>query len=49
MNRQVGTRGELHRATDPDNRESEIVSDNPEQDAEKGPKTRAAIQKSRES
>ena len=49
VNRDVGKRGELHRATDPENREPEIGSDNPRQDAEKGPKTRAAIQESRES
>ena len=49
VNRQVGKRGELNRATDPANREPEVGSDNPEQDAKKGPKTRAAIQDSRDS
>ena len=39
VNRRVGKRGELNRATDPDNREPEIGSDNPQQDARKGPKT----------
>jgi hypothetical protein len=47
VNRDVGKRGELNRATDPDNREPEIGSDNPAQDAKKGPKTRAAIQEAR--
>lgn len=49
VNRDVGKRGELNRATDPDNREPEIGSDNPAQDAQKGPKTRAAIQDERNS
>ncbi len=44
VNRDVGKRGELNRATDPANREPELGSDNPAQDAEKGPKTRTAIQ-----
>ncbi|RPF70798.1 hypothetical protein [Aurantiacibacter spongiae] len=44
----VGTRGEANRATDPDNREPEVGSDNPAQDAKKGPKTREAIQNSRD-
>ena len=43
VNRRVGKRGELNRATDPDNREPEIGSDNPEQDAKKGPKTLAKL------
>lgn len=43
VNRRVGKRGEENAATDPDNREPEIGSDNPEQDAMKGPKTMAAI------
>ena len=47
VNRQVGTRGELNRATDPDNREPEVGSDNPSQDAMKGEKTLAAMQDSR--
>ena len=47
VNRQVGTRGELNRATDPDNREPETGSDNPSQDAMKGEKTLAAMQDSR--
>ena len=45
VNRQVGKRGELNRATDPDNREPEVGSDNPEQDARKGAKTMEAIKK----
>lgn len=49
VNRRVGKRGELNRATDPANREPEIGSDNPAQDAQKGPKTRAKIQQERES
>ena len=43
VNRRVGKRGELNRATDPDNREPVVGSDNPEQDARKGPKTMDAI------
>ena len=35
VNRQVGKRGELHRATDPENREPEVGSDNPSEDAQK--------------
>ena len=49
VNRSVGKRGEENSATDPDNREPEIGSDNPQQDAQKGPKTRAAIQEGRQS
>lgn len=45
VNRRVGTRGELNAVTDPDNREPEIGSDNPGQDAMKGPKTMRAIKK----
>jgi len=44
VNTRVGTRDELNRAIDPGNREPEVGSDNPSQDAKKGPKTRAAIQ-----
>lgn len=44
VNKQVGTRGEVKRATDPDNREPEVGSDNPEQDAMKGEKTLSALQ-----
>ncbi len=47
VNRRVGKRGEENRATDPANREPEIGSDNPSDDAQKGPKTRAAIQEER--
>ena len=43
VNRRVGSRDELNRATDPDNREPAIGSDNPEQDADKGPKTMQSI------
>ncbi|MBX7533381.1 hypothetical protein K3165_10640 [Qipengyuania sp. 1XM1-15A] len=49
VNRQVGSRGELNRAFDPDNREPEVGSDNPAQDAMKGPKTRQAMQDNRSS
>ena len=49
VNRRVGKRGELNRATDPANREPEIGSDNPAQDAQKGLKTLAKIQEDRES
>ncbi len=47
VNRRVGKRGEENRAKDPASREPEIGSDNPEQDAQKGPKTRQAIQEGR--
>lgn len=49
VNTRVGTRDEINRATDPDNREPAVVSDNPADDAKKGPKTRAAIQSERSS
>jgi hypothetical protein len=49
VNRRVGKRGEEHRAKDPANREPEVGSDNPEQDAQKGEKTLAAMQDSRSS
>ena len=49
VNRRVGKRGELNRATDPDSREPEVGSDNPQQDAKKGPKTLQAMQDSRKS
>ena len=49
VNKAVGTRGELNRAADPENREPVVGSDNPSEDAKKGPKTRAAIQSERES
>lgn len=48
VNVRVGKRGEEHGATDPDNREPVIGSDNPDQDAKKGPKARAAIQEGRQ-
>jgi hypothetical protein len=47
VNRDVGKRGELNRATDPASREPEVGSDNPADDAKKGPKTREAIQQAR--
>ncbi|KWV95283.1 hypothetical protein [Erythrobacter sp. AP23] len=47
VNRRVGKRGEENRATDPENREPEVGSDNPRQDAKKGDKTLAAMQDSR--
>ena len=40
----VGTRGEANRAADPENREPVVGSDNPAEDAKKGPKTQAHIQ-----
>ena len=43
VNRRVGKRAELNRATDPDNREPVVGSDNPVQDARKGDKTMEAI------
>lgn len=43
VNVRVGKRAELNRATDPDNREPVVGSDNPEEDARKGPKTMEAI------
>ncbi|MXO46951.1 hypothetical protein GRI69_01580 [Erythrobacter vulgaris] len=49
VNRNVGSRAELNRALDPDNREPEIGSDNPGQNAKKGEKTRQAIQENRSS
>lgn len=45
--RNVGTRSELNRLADPENREPVIGSDNPAYDARKGPKTIAKIQKDR--
>lgn len=45
VNVRVGKRGELNRATDPDNREPAVGSDNPEDDARKGPKTMEKIKK----
>ena len=43
VNVRVGKRAEANRATDPDNREPVIGSDNPVDDARKGPKTMQAI------
>ena len=43
VNVRVGKRAELNRATDPDNREPVVGSDNPEEDTRKGPKTMDAI------
>lgn len=48
VNTRVGTRDELRRATEPDNREPATGSDNPADDAKKGPKTRAEIQRERD-
>ncbi len=48
VSRKVGTRAELNRATDPDDHERALGSDNPAQDAQKGEKTRAAIQDERQ-
>ncbi len=47
VNKKVGTRDELNRATDPENTERAVGSDNPADDAKKGEKTRNAIQKDR--
>ncbi len=41
--RRVGKRGEENRATDPDNREPVVGSDNPAEDAVKGAKTMGRI------
>jgi hypothetical protein len=49
VNTRVGSRADLNRATDPDNREPVVGSDNPEEDAKKGDKTLAAMQDSRKS
>ena len=43
VNRRVGKRGEEARATDPEHQESVVGSDNPAEDAKKGPKTQAAM------
>ena len=43
VNTRVGSRADLNGATDPDNREPTVGSDNPEQDARKGEKTMRAI------
>lgn len=48
VNRKVGTRAELNRATDPDDSERATGGDNPAEDAKKGEKTRAAIQRQRD-
>lgn len=45
VNTRVGARADLNRATDPDNREPAVGSDNPEQNARKGDKTMEAIKK----
>lgn len=45
VNRRVGQRAEARSISDPDNREPAIGSDNPAQDAMKGPKTMRAIKK----
>jgi len=45
VNVRVGKRAELNRATDPDNSEPVVGSDNPEEDARKGPKTFEKIKK----
>ncbi len=48
VNRRVGKRAELNRATDPEDRERATGSDNPAQDAAKGRKTTDAIKKGRQ-
>ena len=48
VNRRVGKRAELNRATDPEDREPVVGSDNPEQDATKGRKTMNEIKKGRQ-
>lgn len=47
VNRNVGKRAELNRATDPENREPVVGSDNPAQDEKKGEKTLGAMQDNR--
>lgn len=47
VSRDVGTRSELGRATDPQHRESVEGSDNPAEDARKGEKTSRAIRDNR--
>lgn len=48
VNRRVGTRAEAERADGGDHGVTRAVgSDNPEEDAKKGPKTRAALQEER--
>lgn len=49
VNTRVGQRADANRSTDPDNREPVVGSDNPVDDAQKGPKTLAAIQGDRDS
>ena len=44
VNVRVGKRAERNQATNPDHEESVVGSDNPSDDARKGPKTQAAIQ-----
>lgn len=48
VNRRVGKRAELNRATDPEDRERATGSDNPAQDAAKGQKTMDAIKEGRQ-
>lgn len=43
VNRDVGTRSEEERVTDPASRERPTGSDNPAEDEKKGPKTREAL------
>lgn len=47
VNTRVGSRAELNRATDPDNREPVTGSDNPQEDALKGEKTIQKLQEDR--
>lgn len=47
VNTRVGSRAELKRATDPDNREPVVGSDNPQEDALKGEKTIQKLQEER--
>jgi len=47
VNVRVGKRDELHRATDPDNREPVTGSDNPADDSRKGDKTASAASASK--
>lgn len=47
VNTRVGSRADLKRATDPDNREPVVGSDNPQEDALKGEKTIQKLQEDR--
>lgn len=48
VNRDVGTRAELDKVATQPSSERPVASDNPAQNAEKGPRTRAEIQNERD-